>query len=76
MEADNVLIKKKGPLGFISHDPKPDTVAGYSPMSPKEKEEIQTELQKYGLSWNQWQCSPKLLLDGIPFPFNCRLNDE
>jgi len=57
MEADNVLLKKRGPLGFISHDAGAvkDSVAGYLPMSEKEKGEIQNELNKYGLNWQQYQ---------------------
>lgn len=57
MEADNVLLKKRGPLGFISHDAGAvkDSVAGYLPMSEKEKTEIQDALSKYGLNWQQYQ---------------------
>lgn len=57
MEADNVLLKKKGPLGFISHDAAAvkDSVAGYLPMQKSEKKELQNALQKYGMSWNQLQ---------------------
>lgn len=57
MEANNVLLKKKGPLGFISHDAAAakDSIAGYIPMTPGEKKEMQAELSKYGLSWQQFQ---------------------
>jgi len=55
MEADNVLLRKKGPLGFISQDSTKDPVAGYVPLSPKEKTEVQDDLRQYGLSWSQWQ---------------------
>jgi hypothetical protein len=57
MEADNVLLKKRGPLGFISHDAAAtkDAVAGYLPMTPTEKNELQTNLQQYGLSLSQFQ---------------------
>lgn len=57
MEADNVLLKKKGPLGFISHDAAAtkDGVAGYIPMTPTEKKELQEALSQYGLSWQQFQ---------------------
>ncbi len=50
MEADNVLLRKKGPLGFISHDAAAtkDSVAGYVPMLEAEKEELQA-------SWDQFQ---------------------
>lgn len=54
MEADNVLLKKKGPLGVFSYDAKPD-MAGWTPMSPKAKSEIQDDLQRYGLTWGQLQ---------------------
>lgn len=54
MEADNVLLKKKGPLGVFSHDPKPD-MAGWQPLKPDEKKELQGELSRYGLSWGQLQ---------------------
>lgn len=57
MEADNVLLKKKGPLGFISHDAAAtkDSVAGYIPMSKTEKQDLQEALTHYGLSWSQYQ---------------------
>ncbi len=57
MEADNVLLKKRGPLGFISHDAGAvkDSVAGYLPMTQKEKDEVQLSLTQYGLTWSQYQ---------------------
>jgi hypothetical protein len=57
MEADNVLLKKRGPLGFISHDAAAtkDSVAGYIPMQEREKKELQDALQQYGLSLSQYQ---------------------
>jgi hypothetical protein len=57
MEADNVLLKKKGPLGFISHDAAAtkDAVAGYIPMSDSEKKNLQEALTRYGLSLDQYQ---------------------
>lgn len=57
MEADNVLLKKKGPLGFITHDSAAvkDPVSGYLPMTPKEKSEVQDDLQQYGLTLAQFQ---------------------
>jgi len=54
MEADNVLLKKKGPLGVFSYDQKPD-MAGLTPMHNEEKTELQTALNRYGLSWGQLQ---------------------
>lgn len=55
MEADNVLLRKKGPLGFISHQPTSDNIAGYIPMTADEKKEIQDDLANYGLTWSQFQ---------------------
>lgn len=56
LEADNVLLRKKGPLGFISQDPgAKDSVVGYLPMEDEEKEKLQAALQTYGLSWSQFQ---------------------
>lgn len=54
MEADNVLLRKKGPLGFISSEAVKDA-AGYIPMRKEEKTELQDALQAYGLSWDQYQ---------------------
>lgn len=54
MEADNVLLKKKGPLGVFSHDPKPD-MAGWMPLSPENKDELQEDLKRYGLTLGQLQ---------------------
>lgn len=57
MEADNVLLRKKGPLGFISHDAAAvkDSVTGYLPMTKKEKIELQGALQQYGMTLQQYQ---------------------
>lgn len=56
LEADNVLLRKRGPLGFISHDPATkDSMAGYEPMEEEDKKELQEDLQQYGLSWTQFQ---------------------
>ena len=54
MEADNVLLKKKGPLGVFSYDPKPD-MAGTIPLNPDDKQELQDELARYGLTAGQLQ---------------------
>jgi hypothetical protein len=53
MEADNVLLRKRGPLGFVSHEPTKDVV-GALPMLPEDKLELQQDLQQYGLSWSQF----------------------
>lgn len=54
MEADNVLLKKKGPLGFVSGESQKDA-AGFIPMTDKQKNELQEALQRYGLTLAQWQ---------------------
>lgn len=54
MEADNVLLRKKGPLGVFSYDPRPD-MAGWQPMSTEIKKELQDDLKKYGLTLSQLQ---------------------
>jgi Phage portal protein len=54
MEADNVLLKKKGPLGVFSYDAKPD-MAGLLPMPPKDKDALQNDLARYGLTSGQLQ---------------------
>src|SRR5690606_11532371 len=55
MEADNVLLSKKGPLGFISHDAATKDQVSYRPMTTKTKNELQKALTRYGLSWDQFQ---------------------
>lgn len=73
MEADNVLLRKKGPLGFISHDPKPDSVAGYIPMTSEDKQDIQDDLAGYGLTWSQWQyVVTKIPTKWNPMSFNVK----
>lgn len=54
MEADNVLLKKKGPLGFISQEPTKDA-SGFLPLKPGDKKDLQNSLNRYGLSWSQYQ---------------------
>lgn len=55
MEADNVLLRKKGPLGFISHDPGTKDWTGYVPLRKSQKNELQTALSQYGLTWDHLQ---------------------
>lgn len=57
LEADNVLLKKKGPLGAWTHDAAAtkDSVAGYIPMTKTERAEVQRDLDAYGVSWSQYQ---------------------
>ncbi len=54
MEADNVLLKKKGPLGIFSYDPSKD-MAGATPLDPKAKDDLQNDLSRYGLTVGQIQ---------------------
>jgi len=54
MEADNVLLRKRGPLGFISLSPKGDATSPL-PLDPNAKEELQEDLQKYGTNFSQFQ---------------------
>lgn len=65
MEADNVLLKKKGPLGIFSFDPKPD-VGGWNPMATDDKAELQKDLGNYGLSVRQLQ----YIIARIPIKWN------
>lgn len=65
MEADNVLLKKKGPLGVFSYDPKPD-MAGWEPLTPLQKDELQQELGNYGLSLGQLQ----YIISKVPIKWN------
>lgn len=55
MEADNVLLRKRGPLGFITHAPKSDPISGNIAMSDEVKQELQNSLAGYGLNWAQYQ---------------------
>lgn len=54
MEADNVLLKKKGPLGVFSSDSKPD-MAGVVPLTQGAKDDLQLQLKQYGLTLGQLQ---------------------
>lgn len=65
MEADNVLLKKKGPLGVFSYDPKPD-MAGWKPMLPDQQKEIQSDLKRYGMTWGQLQ----YIVSKLPIKWN------
>ena len=55
MEADNVLLRKKGPLGVWTNNRPTDPVAGYLPMTAADKADLQTDLQSYGLGFEQFQ---------------------
>lgn len=52
-EARNVLISRRGGIGILSNDSH-DSV-GQIPLKPGEKEEIQEDFKRYGLSRKQWQ---------------------
>ena len=54
-EADNVLLRKLGPIGAWVHDPNPDSIKGYMPMKQEQKEELQNDLGGYGITWDQFQ---------------------
>lgn len=54
MEADNVLLKKRGPLGFISYDSKPE-FGSLLPANPDDVDALQEDLKRYGLTWGQLQ---------------------
>jgi hypothetical protein len=72
MEADNVLLKKKGPLGIFSHDSgTKDSNIGYLPMQPDEQKELQDSLAGYGLNWSQLQhVISRQAIKWIPTSFN------
>ncbi len=72
MEADNVLLKKKGPLGVFSGDSKPD-IAGMTPMPPKEQDDLQAQLKQYGLTVEQLQfVISRWPIKWNPISFNAR----
>lgn len=52
-EARNVLITRKGALGILSNQTR--DAAGAVPLKEGEKEEVQEEFKKYGLSKEQYQ---------------------
>lgn len=52
-EARNVLITRKGALGILSNDGR--DVGGTIPLRPDEKDELQNDFQKYGMSKEQYQ---------------------
>lgn len=75
MEADNVLLKKKGPLGVWSHDAAAvkDSMVGYLPMSTDEKAELQETLQQYGLNLEQYQyIISRTAIKWLPTSFDVR----
>lgn len=65
LEADNVLLRKRGPLGIFSYDPKPD-MAGWTAMTPGQQTEIQDDLRQYGMTLGQFQ----YIVTKLPLKFN------
>ncbi|MCK5017837.1 MAG: phage portal protein [Candidatus Peribacteraceae bacterium] len=53
-EARNVLIVNRGAIGILSNASK-DGIGGIAPMNLKEKDKIQEQFKRYGISKGQWQ---------------------
>lgn len=53
-EARNVLIVNRGAIGILSNASK-DGIGGVAPLDVKEKNKVQQEFAKYGLTKSQWQ---------------------
>ena len=53
-EARNVIIVNRGAIGILSNAAR-DGIGSAAPMNKFEKEKLQQEFKKYGLSKNQWQ---------------------
>lgn len=71
-EADNVILKKKGPLGVFSFDPGKD-MAGATPLDPTAKDELQKDLKRYGLTIGQLQyVISKMPVRWEPISFNLK----
>lgn len=70
MEADNVLLKKKGMLGFISYDAKPE-FGSLNPMNPNDADNLQRDLARYGLTVSQLQYAiSKMPAKWVPMAFD------
>lgn len=68
-EARNVLMTKRGGIGILSNRAK--DVSGSIPLLPKDKDELQKELQTYGISKNKSQViitSAELQWQSMTFP--------
>lgn len=52
-KASNVLIEKRGALGILSNSSK--DAAGPSVVLPEDREQLQEDFQRYGLSEDNWQ---------------------
>lgn len=53
MEADNVVLRRRGPLVVMT--PTNKDVGGNVPMTPIERAEVQEDLAGYGITWAQFQ---------------------
>jgi len=72
MEANNVILKKKGPLGVFSYDA-PKDIAGVIPAKPEDKDSLQADLARYGLTMGQLQyVISKMPLKWNAMSFNLR----
>lgn len=73
MESENVMLRKRGAIGFISYDAaaSKDSVAGAMPMTEMNKKQLQKEFNRYGLSWNQWQ----YVISRFPMKWNSTVMD-
>lgn len=70
-EADITLIQNKGAIGILSNKAQDD--AGHQPMEESEKEAIQQQFSKYGLTRSQWQMIiTNANIDYTPMAFNVR----
>lgn len=73
MESENVMLRKRGAIGFISYDAAAgrDGVAGALPMTEPQKRRLQREFSRYGTSWNQWQH----VISRVPVKWNSTVLD-
>jgi len=73
MESENVILRKRGAIGFISHDTgaAKDGQSGAMPMRRFQKRELQASFNQYGLSYNQWQ----YVISRIPIKWNSTIMD-
>lgn len=53
-EARNVLIVNRGAIGILSNAAK-DGIGGVAPMDARERDVVQREFSKYGLTKDKWQ---------------------
>lgn len=53
-ESRGILLRHRGALGILSNDNAKDTTGAMLPIDNSDKEELQKQFKKYGLSKNQW----------------------